>query len=257
MLEGLRGLLLDLDGVLWIDNEAVPGARETLDALRARGLVLRFITNTSLKNKRQLLAHAASLGFRIDPAELITSAGTAVSYIQEKGYEQGFLMIIDDLREDLRELRETKRAEHADYILMGDIEDGFSRAMLNRGFVGLKNGAELIAFHKNRYWKTKAGLSIDLGGYVALLEYASGVPATILGKPSPLFFRMALLDMGFEPGAVAMIGDDLESDIMGGRNAGLRTILVLTGKTQLEQVDASGIRPDSILESVNQVMSDI
>lgn len=250
MLHDIRGLLLDLDGVLWLGSEPIPGAVDLIKDLRTRGLLLRFITNTSLKNKRQILAHAASLGFRIESVELITGAGTALAYIRERNYEKGMLLTSEDLKEDLRDLRNTRRPEETQYILLGDIIDGFSRAILNLGFQALIKGAELIAFHKNRFWQTQSGLAIDLGAYVAALEYSAGVTATVLGKPSPLFFRMAIQELGLRPNEVIMIGDDLESDVLGGQQAGLRTGLVLTGKTDRTRLQSSQIKPDLVLNSI-------
>ena len=117
-----------------------------------------------------------------------------------------------------------------DYVLVGDLGDGFTYARLNAAFRLLADGAQLLALQKNRYWRKEDGLSLDAGPFVAALEYASGKSATVVGKPERDFFRLALEDMGLEPHEVAMVGDDAEADVAGAQAAGLIGIQVRTGK---------------------------
>ena len=120
--------------------------------------------------------------------------------------------------------------DRPDYVLVGDLGEGFTYARLDEAFRCLMGGAELLALQKNRYWRTETGLSLDAGPFVAALEYASGKRATILGKPRAEFFRAALEDMGLAADEVAMVGDDPESDVAGARRAGLKGVQVRTGK---------------------------
>jgi ribonucleotide monophosphatase NagD (HAD superfamily) len=114
----------------------------------------------------------------------------------------------------------------------------------------MMQGGRLIAAHRNRCWQTEAGLSMDLGGLVAALEYCSGQRAWVAGKPAPDFFRLALRDMGLEPGQAAIVGDDIDADIGGGQAVGLVGILVRTGKFREAYAQAAPVRPDWVIDSV-------
>ncbi len=135
--------------------------------------------------------------------------------------------------------------------MVGDIGDAWTYPMLNQVFNSLVAGAKLIAIHKNKFWQTAQGLQMDIGGFIQALEYASGTQAMIIGKPSPDFFQVALDDMQLDAGEVAMIGDDIDSDVGGAQQAGLAGILVRTGKYRQAYADASAIRPELVLDSIN------
>ena len=137
----------------------------------------------------------------------------------------------------------------SDYVVVGDLADGFTYARLDEAFRCLMDGAELLALQKNRYWLTEAGLSLDAGPFVAALEYASGKSAAVVGKPQPAFFRLALQDMRLQAGEVAMVGDDPESDVVGARESGLKGVQVRTGKWRPgEDVEGADLVLDSIAD---------
>jgi HAD superfamily hydrolase (TIGR01458 family) len=144
---------------------------------------------------------------------------------------------------DLAEL--TLTDERPDYVLIGDLGEGFTYERLNGAFRHLMEGAELLALQKNRYWQTEVGLALDAGPFVAALEFASGKKASVVGKPEREFFRLALEDLGLEAGQVAMVGDDAEADVVGARRAGLVGIQVRTGKWQADVGEA-----DRVIDSV-------
>lgn len=112
------------------------------------------------------------------------------------------------------------------------------------------NGAELVALHRNKFWQTEAGLQMDIGAFVAGLEYVTGKSATVLGKPSPEFFAAALSRIGLKPGETAIIGDDIDTDIGTAQTLGIMGILVKTGKYRAAYAQASGITPDLVLDSI-------
>ncbi len=121
---------------------------------------------------------------------------------------------------------------------------------LARAFAEIQAGAELYCMHKNRWWQTKRGPMLDGGAFVAGLEYATGVEATVLGKPSPAYFAAALDALDAEPELTWLIGDDLEADVRGAQAFGMRTVLVRTGKFRPEALDHSAVVPDVVLSSV-------
>ena len=138
-------------------------------------------------------------------------------------------------------------------VVVGDLGEGFSYAALNRAFGHVMDGAELIALQKNRYWLTPDGLALDVGPFVAALEYATRRDALVVGKPSRDFFATILAGIPVEPGAAAMVGDDVESDIGGAQDAGLAGILVRTGKYREDALRDSGVEPAAVVGSIADV----
>jgi phospholysine phosphohistidine inorganic pyrophosphate phosphatase len=250
-LEGVEGLLVDLSGVIYVQDEAVPGAAEALDRLREGGIPIRLVTNTTMRPRRSILERLVRLGIEADPAELITPATLAASRCADAGYESVALVVLDELREDLEGLEE--RGDTVDAVIVGDLGEGWDYEVLNRAFRQVMEGAALIALQKNRYWETAEGLSLDAGPFVAALEYGSGRQAEVVGKPSAAFFELALADLGVSADRAAMVGDDVEADVGGAMDAGLAGILVRTGKYREDLVRESGIDPTAMVDSIAEV----
>jgi HAD superfamily hydrolase (TIGR01458 family) len=249
----VRTVLLDLDGVLYVEDEPIAGARETVAALREAGLTLRFVTNTTASPRRRILERLRRLGFAVEPAELATPAALAVRHCLDAGQNRVALVMNDDVKEDFVELQDV--TEGAGAVIVGDLGAAFGYDVLNRAFRLLMDGAELVALQRNRYWLTPDGLSLDVGPFVAALEYAAGTTAHVVGKPAPAFFETILQTAGAAADAAAMVGDDVESDVGGAQRAGLAGILVRTGKYREDAVRASGVRPDATLDSIADVPS--
>lgn len=247
----ITAVLLDLDGVLYVEDEPIPGAAETVRALREQGLRLRFVTNTTSRPRRQVLARLTRLGIPVSPDELVTPARLAVEYCITTGRRRALLLMRDDVKEDVAGIEEVERGANA--VIVGDLGEGFAYPVLNRAFRELLDGAELVALQKNRYWRTPDGLSLDVGPFVAALEYATGRDAVVVGKPAPAFFATVLAGLGASPAAAVMVGDDVESDVGGALRAGLAGILVRTGKYRADAVRASGIHPTATVDSIADV----
>ena len=236
----IEGLLIDLDGTLYVEDEPVEGAADALDRLKAAGIQIRYVTNTTRKPRSSVHAHLASLGFDVREEEIFTPARAAARLIGERAC---FPLVANSLREDLGDAHLTP--DNPDFVLVGDIGEKFDYARLDEAFGLLMQGADLLALQKNRYWRTGNGLSLDAGPFVVALEYASGKTATVVGKPEESFFRSALADMGLDAGRVAMVGDDPESDVAGAWSSGLLGFQVKTGKYSPEEEREA----DLILES--------
>jgi HAD superfamily hydrolase (TIGR01458 family) len=250
-MDNVRALLIDLDGVLYVGDEPVPGAREAVAELRARGLALRFVTNTTVHPRARILESLNRRGFAVERHELATPAALAVAHCRQRGHRRVALLMADEVKEDFAELEEA--VDDVDAVVVGDLGERFDYAVLNRAFRRLIEGAELVALQKNRYWRTPEGLSLDVGPFVAALEYAARVRAVVVGKPSPDFFRTVLDGIPAEARHAAMVGDDVESDVGGAQAAGLHGILVRTGKYRADAVAASGITPTATLGSIADV----
>ena len=247
-LDGIRALLLDLDGVLYVEDEPVEGALEAVAELRDQGMALRFVTNTTARPRRRIIERLERLGFALDPAELSTPAALAVRLCRERGHDRVALVMNEDVKEDFAELDEVESG--ADAVIIGDLGADFAYDVLNRAFRQLMDGAELIALQKNRFWMTPDGLSLDVGPFVAALEYAARRQALVVGKPAREFFATILAGIPAEPGAAAMVGDDVETDVGGALRAGLAGILVRTGKYRDDAVRASGVEPTAVVDSI-------
>jgi HAD superfamily hydrolase (TIGR01458 family) len=247
----VRGLLIDLDGVLYVEEEPIAGATEAVDSLREGGLGIRFVTNTTARSHRQTLERLGRLGFGVEAEELVTPAVLARRRCRERGHRRVALIMNEQVKEDFEGLSEA--GDEVDAVIMGDLGEAFGFEILNRAFRLVMDGAELIALQKNRFWRTPDGLSLDAGPFVAAVEYASGSEALVVGKPAASFFELVLAGLGTEPGETAMVGDDVETDVGGAIEAGLAGILVRTGKYREDFVRRSGVEPTATIDSIAEL----
>ena len=255
MVEGVRALLVDLDGVLYVEDEPIAGARDAVERLRG-GLALRFVTNTTAHSRARTLDKLTRMGFDVEPGELVTPAALAVRHCRERGHRRVALVMNEEVKRDfagLEEAGEPGGGEQADAVIIGDLGPAFGYDILNVAFRHVIAGAELIALQKNRYWLRADGLSLDVGPFVAAIEYATGCDAYVVGKPARGFFEGVLGDLGVASAEAAMVGDDVESDVGGALAAGLAGILVRTGKYRAEAVRESGVEPTATVDAIGAV----
>ncbi len=242
----IDAVLFDLDGVLYIGNQAIERAAETLDYIRNSGLKVAGVTNTTTMPRRQIIDKLQRLELPFAEAPIFTPAAVACEFIGKRSVK---LFIQDSLREDFQPVYEEEDAP--DDIVMGDIGDeGYPPETLRRIFLHIMHGSRLLALHKNRFWQKEDGLHLDLGCFVTAVEYATGCQAVVLGKPSVDFFQTICKALNVAPARTLMVGDDIESDIGGAQQAGLKTALVQTGKYRQDFVRKIGITPDILISSV-------
>jgi HAD superfamily hydrolase (TIGR01458 family) len=246
-------VLLDIDGVLHVGDEPIDGAIGALQELRRLSSGLRLVTNTTSKSRRQIVEQLRRLGFEVSVDEVLTPAALAVRHCRERGYRSVRLLVGEGLREDLDELVDPSSEAAVQAIVLGDLGDGFTAAVLNDAFRLLMDGAELIALQHNRYWRRGDGLALDVGAYSAALEYASAREAIVVGKPAREFFASALAELQSDAESTLMVGDDVEADVGGALAAGMPAILVRTGKYREDALDASGVTPTAIVDSIASV----
>ncbi len=221
-----KAVLLDVGGVVYVGDETLPGAVAAVERLKAAGLGLRYITNTTSLPRRAMLAKLHALGIPATAEELFMPAVAARRYLTDYG-QVPQLLIAPALAEDFAGLPQGS----ADAVVVGDAGSGFTFEAMNQAFRLLHEGAAFLALARNRSFQDADGaLSLDAGPFVAALEYATGRQAILFGKPSPDFFLAALASLDCRPGDAVMIGDDAEMDVAGAISAGLEGILVRTGK---------------------------
>lgn len=235
-------VLIDLAGVLHIEDQAIPGAVEALRALRASGLPLRFLTNTTRSPRQRLVASLQQMGFAIAPEEIQTAVLATRQLIERRGLHPHYLVHPD--------IADEVGPSHAepDAVVLGDAGHAFTYATLNEAFRLIMRGLPLIAMARNRYFKEKDGLTLDMGAFVAGLEYSSGTRAEVVGKPAAPFFLGALDELGVAPSSAVLIGDDLADDIGGAQAAGIPGILVRTGKFRPGDDTHPEIRPAAVAD---------
>jgi HAD superfamily hydrolase (TIGR01458 family) len=246
-------VLLDIDGVLHVGDQPIAGAVDALEQLRELSAGVRLVTNTTSKSRGQVVGHLRELGFALAEHEVLTPAAMAVGHCREQGYRSVRLLVGEALLEDLSELSEHSSEHSVDAVVLGDLGQRVSAEVLNDAFRLLMDGAQLVALQHNRYWRREDGLALDVGAYAAALEYATGREAVVVGKPAPAFFAAALADLHTAPQAAVMVGDDIEADVGGALDAGLRGVLVRTGKYREDTLGASAVTPTHIVDSIAEV----
>ena len=245
------GVLLDVDGVLAVSWEALPGAFDTVRWLREHDVAFRLITNTTTHTRADLAATLVGSGFDVTPDEIVTAVVATGSYLRSHHPgERVFVLSDGDAREDLGGVRVVD--DRPDVVVFGGAYEAFDYPTLNRVFRWLMDGARLVAMHRNLYWRTADGWQLDGGAYVAGLEEASGRRAVVCGKPAEAAFVAALQQIGVARDRAVMVGDDLGNDVNGAQDAGIAGVLVRTGKFRSSDLE-TGARPDAILDRIGDL----
>lgn len=251
LLSTVDGLLIDIDGVLTYGNQVLPGALETMHALCERDVPHCYLTNSTIYCRYSLLDRLRALGFEVEMEQLLTATYAAARYLREQNARSYLPLLLPDAQLEFDGLDVDE--EMPEFVVIGDIGAGFNFSRLNRAFRAILNGAQLIALHKKRLWRTENGLFLDAGAFVVALEYASEHNAVVVGKPSERYFQLALDALDLPAERVAMIGDDVEIDVRGAQRMGVRGWLVKTGRFQRGDL-ARGIWPDQVLNEIGELL---
>jgi len=242
----IEAILFDLDGVLYIGDSLINGAAETVRQIQQLGHRIAGVTNTTTQPRGAIAGKLKMMGIIIPEPAIYTPASLARKHVGDKS---AALFIRSALNVDFEGIRQNEK--DPDYVVMGDIGgEGYPPETLRTIFEMVMGGAKVLALHKNRFWQKPDGLHLDLGVFVAAIEYATGKNALVLGKPSTDFFHGICRELNVLPEHTLMIGDDIESDIGGAQKAGLKTVLVETGKYREAFVKQTGIKADLVIPSV-------
>jgi len=248
----IRGILLDIDGVLHISMRPLPGAAPTLERLAQQGYQCCFVTNTTTFARAVLAQRLHEIGLPIPETHLVTAPVATANYIrQHYPAKRCWLLTKGDTAVDFAGINLVE--SDADVVVIGGAEELLSYENMNFAFRMLMNDAAFLAMHTNLYWRTSEGLQLDSGPFIRALELATGKQAIVLGKPNQMFFEQALLTIGVAASEAIMVGDDIENDIAGAQRAGLHTVLVCTGKHTADSPLLNKVRPDAILPSIAEL----
>ena len=244
-------MLLDLDGVVYVGDQPVPGAAETVDWLAREDVPYRFLTNTTSRPRRAIVDKLAGMGIRAGEEMILTPAVAAVAWLRRHHVEGPALFVPDATAAEFAELGPLPDGADAGAVIVGDLGDGWDYATLNRALRLLMSdpAPPLVALGMTRFWRAEDGLRLDAGAFVRALEYAAGRTAVVVGKPDPAFYATAVDAIGLEAGDVVMVGDDIRTDVEGAQRAGLTGVLVRTGKFAASDL-AGEITPDAVLDSI-------
>ncbi len=247
-LAGIDGVLIDLDGTVYLGDRLLPGAADTIDSLHRSGIPLRFGTNTTRMPRSAVVEGLRARGLDLVADEIFTAPIAASSLLEKRGLWNVSLYLPEATYEDFDHFTLNDTAPQA--IIVGDLGPAWSFDLLNRAFRQIRGGAEFVALQRNRYWEASEGPTLDAGAFVAALEYASGRVATLAGKPSATFFQAAADSMGIGLSAMAVVGDDITTDVEGARACGAKGVLVRTGKFRADDLARSGPEPHLVLDSL-------
>jgi HAD superfamily hydrolase (TIGR01458 family) len=251
--QNLRGILFDIDGVLYCADKLIDGAPEAAAWVREEGIPHLFVTNTTSKPRVALAEKLCSLGVPAQESDILTPAAAAATWLRDQPQTIVALFVRPAARVDFAGLQcVADDAEHgASHIVVGDLGDLWDYRTLNRAFRLLYQNpnAELIALGMSRYWLAADGIALDVAPFVVALEHATGRKALVFGKPAKAFFEAAAERLGLAPKELLMIGDDIQADIGGAQAAGLKAALVKTGKFRPADL-AGSIKPELLLDSI-------
>lgn len=245
-----HGYLIDMDGVLYRGSELIPGADDFIGQLRARDIPFRLLTNNSQRTRRDMVAKVARLGIEVEEEHVFTSAMATARYLalQQPG---GTAFVIGEggLLTALHQNGYAVVDHEPDYVVVGEGRT-FNLELVEAAVNMVQAGAKLVATNLDPSCPTPGGLRPGCGAMVAMLEAATGVTAFSVGKPSPLMMRAARKELGLATDETAIIGDTMETDILGGVQLGFHTVLVLSGGTRREDLGRYAYRPEVVVDSL-------
>lgn len=251
-----NGFLIDMDGVIYKGSELIPGADRFINTLLKRDIPFMFLTNNSQRTRRDIATKLNRMGFRgIQDYHVYTCATATAQFLaQQKPNGTAYVIGEGGLLNALHDYGYAIVDQDPDYVVVGEGR-AFTLEMVEQAVTLISNGAKLIATNLDPSCPTPKGIRPGCGAYVSLLEKATGVNAFSVGKPSPVMIRAARKELGLTASETTIVGDTMETDILGGVQMGYRTVLVLSGGTKRDDLKSFAYKPDYIVDSIAELNS--
>ncbi|MBA3414910.1 MAG: HAD-IIA family hydrolase [Chloroflexia bacterium] len=254
-LRAAKGVVFDMDGVLYVGSRQLPGVRELLDALALRDTRIMLATNNSMSTPEQYVERLAAMGIAVPPEAILTSALATRDYLLRTLPEGSGVFVIGmpALRAQLfadAPFYPVQYGEEQPAALVVGLDRTFDYEKLLAAHAAVRGGARFVATNADATLPTEAGLVPGAGAIVAAIQTCTGQEPVVIGKPGPLLLEMAALRMGIAPGEAVMVGDRLDTDILAGARAGMATALVLTGVSTRDEIAGAAAKPDLVVNDL-------
>ncbi|UCH27387.1 MAG: HAD-IIA family hydrolase [Trueperaceae bacterium] len=255
-------LIVDMDGVLWHGDTPVPGLTDFFATLDALDIPFVLATNNAMRVADQYTEKLARFGVAVAPERILTSSEATASYLRRTFPEADRVYVVGEsglaravLEQGFEVLgpAEVRSGARAPLVVAGLTRDALSYELLAMANILIRQGARFVATNHDATFPTEIGQLPGAGAIVSFLETSTGETATVIGKPNPHMFEEALVRLGGSAQGVAVVGDRLQTDIAGGKAAGLQTIMVLSGISTREDIETSGIRPDAVVQDITEL----
>ena len=254
-LRDVRNLIIDMDGVLYRGDTPLPGLTDFFDFMREKGIRFTLATNNSSRTPAEYVVKLAGMGVTVNQTDVLTSGVATAEYLASIAPPGTRVYVIgaESLAETMRQRGFVVSDQDAAFVVVG-MDTQVTYDKLRRATLLIRAGARFIGTNPDKTFPSEEGIVPGNGAILAAIETATGVAPLTIGKPEPTLFEMALKRMSADPAHTAVIGDRLETDILGGINAGLLTILVLSGVTTREDLAKSDVQPDLVFEDIGQMV---
>ena len=250
--KNIKGFLIDLEGVVYLGDSLIENSLKTLEELN-KSFKIRYLTNTTTSSRNLIYKKLKSFNLPLLESDIFSPSIAVRDFLKSKKITNIYLMANKELYSDFSEFIFDDM--HPQAVIIGDVYKDFNWDTLNNVFKLLSNAETiLIALHKNKYCKRDNEISLDLGPFIAALEYANSINAVVIGKPEKNFFDLAVQSLGFEKNEVIMVGDDIISDIGGAKSNNIKAIQVKTGKYQSKDESKDFIQPDLRINSLADLL---
>jgi NagD protein len=249
--------LCDMDGVLIRDGAMVPGADKFLDKLRTTGRPYLILTNNSLFTPREVRLQLASMGLAVEEEQLWTSALATAHFVHtQRPFGTAFVIGQTSLHEAIHDVGYREDDRQPDYVVLGETQN-YSFDEMTTAVRLVENGSHFVATNPEPTGQSPEGSLPGCGALAAMIQSATGVTPYFVGKPNPVMIREGLNILGAHSKSTIMIGDRMDTDIQAGAEAGLGTILVLSGVTQPDEIDRYPFQPSRIVDSVADLVDEL
>jgi len=243
-------VLFDIDGVLEYQGKVFDGAIDVVNKIRDSGIIVRFLTNSTLKSSRSAAEKLANKGFKVYKEEVVTASYATALYLKQIQPKSIWLLLAREGVEEFKDFIHDE--ENPEYVVIGDCRDLFNFQTMNKVLNKVVNGSKLIGMISELIDSSLGSLELNVGSWVSMIERASNVNATYIGKPNKFVFDLILSNFNIDRKRVLMVGDRISSDIVGAKVAKIKSCLVKQGEFSPEHFKIKA-KPDFVIDKISEL----